>query len=68
MTLTEAFIHFTGTPEFKEIAKQKDSLGGKYRIYLKRFKEGQLKTGAIVELLVANGYEVRANKVKKNKH
>ena len=65
MTLNEAFIHFIGTPEFKEIAKKKDSLGGKYRIYLKRFREGNLKAGAIVELLIANGYEVKANRVRK---
>ena len=67
MTLNEAFIDFTGTPEFKEVAKKKDSLGGKYRIYLKRFREGQLKAGAIVELLIANGYEVKANRVSKKK-
>ena len=67
MTLTEAFIDFTGTPEFKEIAKRKDSQGGKYRIYLKRFREGKLKAGAIVELLIRNGYEVKAKRASKKK-
>jgi hypothetical protein len=67
MNLNEAFTHFTGTSEFKEVAKKKDSLGGKYRIYLKRFREGSLKAGAIVELLIANGYEVKADRVHKKK-
>ncbi len=67
MTLNEAFIQLTETTCFKEIAKEKNSKGGKYRIYLTRFRAGQLKTGAIVELLIANGYEIRANKVTKKK-
>ncbi|HTN08862.1 hypothetical protein [Agriterribacter sp.] len=65
MTLEEAFIDFTESEEFKEIAKKKDSFGSKYRIYLNRFRRGELKSGAIVELLMANGYEIRANKVVK---
>ena len=65
MTLTEAFNEFTKSDKFKEIAKQKDSLGGKYRVYLTRFRTGQLKAGAIAELLLANGYEIRANRVTK---
>ncbi|WP_325402804.1 hypothetical protein [Agriterribacter sp.] len=36
-----------------------------YRIYLNRFRKGELKAGAIVELLMANGYEIKANKVVK---
>jgi hypothetical protein len=67
MTLNEAFTHFTETSEFRDAAKKKDSLGGKYRIYLKRFREGNLKAGAIVELLITNGYEVKADRVHKKK-
>ena len=67
MTLNEAFIHLTESSGFKKVAKAKDSIGGKYRIYLARFKAGKLKAGAIVELLIANGYEIKANRVSKKK-
>ena len=63
MTLTEAFVQFTKSDKFKEIAKQKNSLGGKYRMYLTRFRTNQLKAGAIAELLLANGYEIKADRV-----
>ncbi len=65
MTLEEAFLDFVNSDEYKEIVKQRNSLGGKYRAYLSRYRKGQLKTGAIVEILLANGYEIRANKVVK---
>ncbi len=65
MTLPEAFIDFTNSSVFKEIAKQRNSLGGKYRGYLSRFNSGALKSGAIVELLLANGYTITAGKVEK---
>lgn len=65
MTLNEAFIQLVESDKFKEIAKQKNIAGGKSRSYLSRFKAGKLKSGAIVELLIANGYEVKADKVKK---
>lgn len=65
MTLEEAFREFSESTGFKTIAKEKDSLGGKYRSYLSRFKKGELKAGAITEILLANGYEVKANKVRK---
>lgn len=65
MNLTQAFEHFINSEDYKKVAKENTSLGGKYRIYLTRFKKGELKAGAIVELLLANGYEVKANKVRK---
>ncbi|HUZ58686.1 MAG TPA: hypothetical protein VMU83_07885 [Hanamia sp.] len=67
MTLNEAFIQFTLSETFKEISKDKGNKGGKYRGYLSRFRAGNLKTGAIVELLITNGYEIKANKVTKKK-
>jgi hypothetical protein len=67
MTLTEAFKQFSQSEGFKEIAKKKNSLGGKYRTYLSRFNKGELKAGAITEILLANGYEVKANKARKNR-
>lgn len=67
MTITEAFEEFTNSLEFKEVAKKKDASGGKFRLYLSRFRNGKLKTGAMVEALIANGYEVKANKVTKKK-
>ena len=65
MTLDEAFIQLIETTSFKEVAKQKNSLGGKYRIYLTRFRRGQLKSGAMVELLIAHGYEIKASRATK---
>lgn len=67
MTLNEAFIQFTESDEFKNIAKANDGVGNKYRMYLSRFRAGKLKAGAITELLLANGYEINANKAKKKK-
>ena len=67
MTLEEAFIDFISADGFKDVAKLKNSEGGKYRVYLARFKSGELKTAAMVELLEANGYEIKANKVGKKK-
>jgi hypothetical protein len=65
MTLNEAFSQFINSPEFKEIARSQDSRGKKYRVYAGRFNKGELGAGAIVEILIANGYEVKANKAKK---
>ena len=67
MTLNEAFIELSGSPEYKAIAKEKDSKGGKYRAWLTRFKNDKLKSGAIVEILIASGYQVSANKVVRKK-
>ncbi len=65
MTLTEAFQDLITSATFKEVSKRKDSQGGKYRKYLSRFNRGELKSGAIVEILLANGYTVTAGKVEK---
>ncbi len=67
MTLEQAFAELIESVEFKEIAKLKNSLGGKYRTYLTRYRNGALKSGAIVELLEAHGYEIKANKVVRKK-
>lgn len=67
MTLNEAFIHFTESPDFKNVSKEKGSQGGKFRMYLSRFRSGKLKTGAIVEILIEHGYVIKANKGTKKK-
>ncbi|MBN8860419.1 MAG: hypothetical protein J0H29_18660 [Sphingobacteriales bacterium] len=67
MTLEQAFKEFLTSEEYKGVAKQNTALGGKYRVYLTRYNRGELKSGAIVEILLANGYEVTANKVVKKK-
>ena len=64
MTLEEAFVDFTNSPVYKEQVKQRDSLAGKFRGYLSRFKAGKLKAGAMVEILLANGYQVVVKKTK----
>lgn len=67
MTLDQAFTQFIKSQDFKDIARQKDTLGGKYRVYLLRFNKGELKSGAIVDVLLANGYEISAKKVVRKK-
>lgn len=62
MSLSEAFDELISSEDFKNIAKAKDSIGGKYRMYLSRYQAGELKTGAIVDLLIAHGYVVTARK------
>ncbi|MDB5280693.1 MAG: hypothetical protein JWR61_5648 [Ferruginibacter sp.] len=62
MTLKEAFTELMNSDEFKNMAKEKDAAGGKYRVYLSRFKKDQLKIGAIAELLIKHGYTVEAVK------
>ena len=65
MTLEEAFDDFIKTADFKDKAKKNDAEGGKLRVYHKRYNEGTLRSGAIVELLLANGYEIKADKIVK---
>ena len=67
MTIHEAFADLIQSKDFKEITKMQNSEGGKYRVYLARFNSGELKAGAIVDLLIANGYEVNAGKATKKK-
>lgn len=68
MTINEAFKEFSESAEYKALSKGTDSVAGKYRAYLSRFKKDKLKLGAMAEILVINGYEVKADKViKKNK-
>lgn len=67
MTIIKAFDEFIMSVDFKNIARINDSLGSKYRVYLGRFKKGILKTGAMVEILLENGYEISANRAKKMK-
>ena len=65
MEIASAFKELIDSPEYKEICKQRDGPGGKYRSYKARSKAGTLGSGAMVELLIANGYEVTANKATK---
>lgn len=67
MTLSEAFKELTESEEYKQICKGTDSHSSKYRIYFGRFRDNTLKAGALVEILLANGYEVKANRVSKKK-
>jgi hypothetical protein len=55
MTIQEAFAEFTESADFKEIAKKKTALGNKYRVYLMRFKNEELKAGAIVKWISGQG-------------
>lgn len=62
----EAFQDFLNSEEFKLKAKLPDNKEGRrFRQYKKRYKEGKLGKAAIIEILEANGYEIRADKVEK---
>jgi hypothetical protein len=65
MTIQQAFGELIDSDSFKKIAKGRDKIGNKYRAYTARFKKGELGVGAMVEILLQNGYEVKANKAKK---
>ena len=67
MTVHEAFKEFSESQEFKELCKGTDSIAGKYRMYLSRFRKDNLKLGAMAEILQANGWEIKANRATKKK-
>jgi len=62
MTIEKAFKELIASSEFKDIAKIKDSQGGKYRSYLSLYNKGSLKVGAMVSILILHGYTVSADK------
>lgn len=67
MTLEQAFEQLSNSEEFKEISRQKTSEGGKYRSYLSLYQKGELKSGALVGILLNHGYTITANKAVKRK-
>ena len=64
MELNEAIEHLIASDLFKARAKQKDALGGKYRMFLNRYKKGELKNGAMFDFLIEHGYQVDVKKPK----
>lgn len=68
MTLDEAFEELMNSEDFKEQLKQRNSAGGKLRSYISRYRSGNLTTGSVVDILLANGYTISATKdVRKGK-
>jgi hypothetical protein len=65
MTILEAFEELLNSADFKELAVGGGSQAGKYRLYISRHKKKTLGIGAMVELLIAHGYSVTANKARK---
>lgn len=71
MSIVDAFEELIESDEYKNICKQRNGIGGKYRTYRIRFNnivnkktgERELKAGAMVEILIANGYTVTAHKI-----
>ncbi|GAC1486673.1 MAG: hypothetical protein NVS1B13_14290 [Flavisolibacter sp.] len=64
MELKEAIDHLINSDAFKIMAKQKDSEGSKYRMFLNRYKKGELKNGAAFDFLSEHGYRVDIKKPK----
>lgn len=58
MELIEAIEHLINSDLFKARAKQKDAIGGKYRMFLTKHKRGELKNGAMFDFLMEHGYRV----------
>lgn len=65
MELKEAIEHLIVSDAFKEKAIQKNALGGKYRMFLTRFKNGELKNGAAFDFLLEHGYRIEIKAPKK---
>ncbi len=65
MKLQDAIQDLINSDAFKNKAKQKNAEGGKYRMFLTRYNKGELKTGAAVDLLIENGYQIEIKKPKK---
>ena len=64
VTLEQAIQHLVNSREFKDIAKQKNPLGGKYRMFITRFNKRELKNGAAVDFLLEHGYKIEVRKPK----
>ncbi|GAA4737946.1 hypothetical protein [Flavisolibacter ginsenosidimutans] len=64
MTLQEAIEHLINSEGFKNMAKQKNSTGSKYRMFINRHKSGELKNGAAVDFLIEHGYKIEVRKPK----
>lgn len=64
MELKEAIEHLINSDLFKAKAKQKDAEGGKYRMFLTRYKKGLLKNGAAFDFLIEHRYRIDIKKPK----
>lgn len=64
MGLKEAIQHMIQSEAFRSKAKQKNSEGGKYRMFLTKHNRGELKNGAIFDFLLSHGYTVTVKKPK----
>jgi hypothetical protein len=65
MKTKQAIQHLIKSEAFKEKAKQRNSEGAKYRMFLKRFNDGELSDGNAIEMLLAHGYslDIKGRKV-----
>lgn len=61
MGITKALVDMINSDTFKEKAKQKNSEGSRYRMFLSRYRKGELGVGIITDLLIENGYEFDIN-------
>jgi hypothetical protein len=64
MNLKQALEHLVNSEGFKNEAKEKTSKGAKYRMFLKRYNDGELKNGAAIDMLLEHGYEIDIKKPK----
>lgn len=58
MTIQQAVKHLINSDSFKDVSKQKNAVGGKYRMFETRFKRKELKNGAAIDFLLEHGYIV----------
>ena len=66
MELNEAIEHLINSKEFKDVAKQKNAIGGKYRMFLTRYHKGEIKNGAAFDFLIEHGYQIQIKQPKKS--
>lgn len=62
MSIAEAIEHLIQSESFKQKAKAKDRIGGKYRMFLTRYKKGEIKSGVAIDFLLNHGYRIEVKK------
>jgi len=65
MNLDEATNELINSTAYRNIAKEKTSEGGKYRVMRQRYNKGELKALAMAELLIKHGYTITVHRPKK---
>lgn len=67
MTIEQAFGHLIETNVYKDICKEKQGKGAKYRVYKGRYLKGELHALAMVAFLIDHDYIIKVESRKKKR-